>query len=74
MLKKFNLDKRLTAIGIVYFIVGVVFAVCYALFYHWGFLSFLSPGFFAVALTWPIQFPGFLWDFQLYGLTGKELI
>ena len=69
-----NWEKKLSSVGIVYFMIGILFALIYSLFYHWEFLSFFSPGFYAVVLTWPIQIPGFLLDLQTYGLTGKTLI
>ncbi len=72
-LKKLNPEKNLATVGIVYFIIGLFFAISYALFYHWSILSFFSPGFYAVILSWPIQIPGFISDFQVYGLAGKAL-
>jgi hypothetical protein len=69
-----NWEKKLSTVGIVYFIIGIVFAIAYALFYHWEFFSFFSPGFYAVVLTWPFQIPGFFIDFQTFGFAGKTLI
>jgi hypothetical protein len=68
-----QLERTLSVLAIIYFMIGVVFATCYALFYHWSFFSFLSPGFYAVLLSWPIQLPGLLTDFQLYGWAGKVI-
>jgi len=65
------LSKHVTTIAILYFMIGLVFAILYALFYHWGFLSFFSPGFYVVVITWPIQLPGFIADFSYYGFSGK---
>lgn len=67
------MEKKLTAFTIVYFLTGLVFAIAFALFYHWPWLSFFSPRFFSVVLTWPFQFLGFFYDFQYYGLQGKVL-
>jgi hypothetical protein len=67
------LEKKLSIVAIFYFTIGLFFAVCYALFYHWTLFSFFSPGFYMVILTWPIQIPGFLADFQQYGWAGKVL-
>ncbi len=65
------MEKKVTTVAVAYFIIGLFFAICYALFYHWGVLSLFSPGFYAVVLTWPIQLPGFIFDFQYYGFAGK---
>lgn len=67
------MEKKITVIAIIYFIIGLIFASIYALFYHWPILSFFSPGFFVVALSWPIQLPGFIIDLNYYGLSGKTL-
>lgn len=67
------MEKKLTIFAIIYFVIGIIFASLYALFYHWPPLSFFSPGFYVVALTWPIQLPGFISDFSYYGFTGKTL-
>lgn len=68
------MDKKIGTFVIIYFIIGIIFASIFAIFYHWPPLSFFSPGFFVVAFTWPIQLFGFISDFQIYGLTGKTLI
>jgi len=68
------MEKRLGTFVIIYFMVGLIFAAIYAVFYHWPPLSFFSPGFFSVVFTWPIQLPGFLVDFQIYGFPGKTLL
>lgn len=65
------MEKKITTLAIIYFIIGLIFAFGYAFFYHWPGLSFFSPGFYAVVLTWPIQVPGFIVDFQYYGWAGK---
>lgn len=66
-------EKFLTTIGIVYFIIGLLFAIVFAIYYKWEVGAFLSPGFYAVALTWPFQAIGFIQDFINYGLAGKPI-
>ncbi|MFH0937275.1 MAG: hypothetical protein V1808_03195 [Candidatus Daviesbacteria bacterium] len=68
------MEKRIATLAIIYFVIGIFFAIAFSLFYHWPRLSFFSPGFYVVVLTWPIQIPGFFFDFQIYGFTGKILI
>ncbi len=65
------MEKKLTTFAIFYFTIGLIFSVLYALFYHWPVLSFLSPGFYAVVLTWPYQAIGLIQDFSVYGFAGK---
>jgi len=67
-------EKKIINFVVIYFLLGLIFATIFAFFYHWPPLSFLSPGFYAVTLTWPIQLPGFVWDFQYYGFAGKTLL
>ncbi|EKD89790.1 MAG: hypothetical protein ACD_32C00147G0005 [uncultured bacterium] len=62
-----------SSIAIVYFMLGFIFAIAFALYYRWPFLSFLSPGFYSVILSWPIQSIGFVRDLLLYGLAGKPI-
>lgn len=66
-------EKLISSIAIVYFMIGFVFSVGFALYYHWPFLSFLSPGFYSVILTWPFQAIGFTRDLFIYGLAGKPI-
>ena len=66
-------EKLVSTIAIAYFMVGFVFAVGFAVYYHWPPLSFLSPGFYSVILTWPYQAIGFINDLTLYGLAGKPI-
>jgi hypothetical protein len=66
-----EIEKKLYILITLYFIIGLVFAFAYAIFYHWPALSFLSPGFWSVIFTWPFQAPGFFLDFQTYGFSGK---
>lgn len=67
------MEKKITIFAVIYFIIGLLFATTYAVFYHWPPLSFLSPGFYMVILTWPVQISGFIGDFQYYGFAGKTL-
>ncbi len=66
-------EKLISLIAALYFVVGLIFAICFALFYHWEALSFLSPGFYMVILTWPIQAIGFIPDFLRFGFSGKPI-
>ena len=68
-MKKF--EKVLATLAVIYFFTGLIFAVGFAIYYHWSYLSFLSPGFFTVLFTWPLQLPGMISDLQNYGLVGK---
>jgi hypothetical protein len=63
----------LSTIGIIYFMFGFIFAIAFAIYYRWPFLSFLSPGFYSVILTWPYQAIGFINDLMRYGLAGKPI-
>lgn len=65
--------KHLNTATIVYFVIGIVFALLYMSFYHWGLLSIFSPGFYAVVFTWPLQISGFVVDLGQYGFAGKTL-
>jgi len=66
-------DKLIANLAILYFIVGLIFATGYAAYYKWTALAFLSPGFYAVALSWPFQIPGFFHDLVNFGLAGKPI-
>jgi hypothetical protein len=66
-------EKIISTIAIIYFMLGFVFAALFALYYRWPYLSFLSPNFYSVILTWPFQFGGLLNDFIIYGLAGKPI-
>ena len=68
-----KVTKHLNTVAILYLVIGLIFTLVYMSFYHWGFLSIFSPGFYAVVFTWPIQIPGFLIDFGQYGFAGKTL-
>jgi hypothetical protein len=67
------MEKRIGQFFVIYFLVGVVFAICFALFYHWEWSGFFSPGFYVVIISWPYQAIGFSKDFLLYGLAGKPV-
>jgi len=66
-------EKILTNLAIIYFIFGLIFAILFAYYYKWEIFSFLSPGFYAVVITWPLQLPGLLMDFLTYGPSGKPI-
>lgn len=66
-------ERILSTIAIIYFIFGFIFAIAFAVYYRWPFLSFLSPGFYSVILTWPLQAIGFTRDLLTFGLTGKPI-
>lgn len=63
----------ISTIAIAYFMIGFVIAILFALYYRWPLLSFLSPGFYSVILTWPYQIIGFAADFWTYGFAGKPI-
>lgn len=69
-----KIQAMLSTAAILYFMFGFIFAITFALYYHWPFLSFLSPGFYAVIFTWPLQTGGFIQDLLIYGLSGKPLV
>ena len=66
-------EKLISTIAIIYFTIGFLFAILFAVYYRWSPLSFLSPGFYTVILTWPYQAIGFIKDFLSYGLAGKTI-
>ena len=66
-------EKIVTNIAIIYFMLGLIFATLFAIYYRWEVLSFLSPGFYAVVLSWPYQAIGLIRDLLYYGLTGKPI-
>lgn len=66
-------ERLITNLAIIYFLVGLIFATAFAIYYKWEILSFLSPGFYAVVLSWPLQVPGFISDLQTFGLAGKPI-
>lgn len=67
-------SKLISSIAIAYFMIGLVFAIAFAAYYHWPVISFLSPAFYVVILTWPIQSGGFVLDLLRYGIAGKPLV
>lgn len=66
-------EKIVSTLAVIYFMVGFVIAILFALYYKWSYLSFLSPGFYSVILSWPYQLIGFVRDFWNYGLAGKPI-
>ncbi|MEK7617160.1 MAG: hypothetical protein AAB414_03830 [Patescibacteria group bacterium] len=66
-------EKLISTIAIFYFITGFIIAILFALYYRWSYLSFLSPGFYSVILSWPFQLIGFVRDFLTYGFAGKPI-
>ena len=63
----------MSTIAIAYFMIGFVIAIAFALYYRWSYLSFLSPSFYSVILTWPYQAIGFTRDLLTFGLAGKPI-
>jgi len=70
---KMSREKIITNIAIFYFIFGLFFSIAFAIYYKWPYLSFLSPGFMVVLISWPLQLPGFVGDLLVYGLAGKPI-
>lgn len=68
-----NKEAFVSSIAIGYFMLGLLIAVSFAFYYRWPPLSFLSPGFYSVILTWPYQAIGFTKDLLTFGLAGKPL-
>lgn len=66
-------EHILSTIAAIYFTLGFIFAITFAAYYRWSPLSFLSPGFYSVILTWPYQAIGFTKDLLTYGLAGKPI-
>lgn len=69
--KKLPIEKILTNIVILYFAVGLIFAILFALYYKWEWYGYFSPGFFAVLISWPFQAWGFVNDLIYFGLSGR---
>lgn len=67
------MEKKIATIAVVYFVIGILFAIVFAIFYHWPILSLFSPKFYIVVFTWPFQIFGLIVDFQYYGFAGKIL-
>lgn len=66
-------EKIFSTIAIVYFMLGFIFSIAFAFYYRWSPLSFFSPGFYSVILSWPFQLLGFTRDLFTYGLAGKVI-
>ncbi|EKD85315.1 MAG: hypothetical protein ACD_38C00046G0002 [uncultured bacterium] len=69
--RQLPVEKLLTNLVMLYFSIGLIFAIVFALYYRWEWFGYFSPGFFAVLLTWPFQTIGFAGDLLYYGLAGK---
>jgi hypothetical protein len=69
--KQLPWEKLLTNLVIVYFGIGLIFAILFAIYYKWEWFGYFSPGFFAVLISWPFQAWGFINDLLYYGLAGK---
>lgn len=65
--------KWVGRIAAIYFILGLIFAFSFAIYYKWTPLSYFSPGFYAVILSWPYQAIGFVNDLTFYGFAGKPI-
>lgn len=66
-------DKIIGTFGIIYCIIGLIFATGFAIYYKWETLAFLSPGFYVVVLSWPLQVPGLVRDLLVFGFAGKPI-
>lgn len=67
------MEKKISYIAIVYFLIGLVFGFFYAWYYSWPVVGYFSPGFWMVIITWPFQTIGFIRDLTYYGLAGKPI-
>lgn len=67
------MEKKLSVIFTLYFLLGIIFAFAFAFYYKWPVLGYLSPGFYVVTFTWPYQAIGFVKDLLYYGLAGKPI-
>lgn len=67
------MSKKISVFFIIYFLLGILFAISFAIYYHWEILGYFSPGFYAVVFTWPYQAIGFVKDLMYYGLAGKPI-
>lgn len=67
------MEKKLSTVAVLYFVIGLIFAFIFAIYYRWSAFSYFSPGFFSVVLTWPYQAIGFTKDILYYGLAGKPV-
>jgi hypothetical protein len=72
-IKTLNYEKIISNLAIFYIIFGFIFALIYAVNYHWSFFTFMSPAFLNVMLLWPFQTPGFINDVLFYGFGGKPV-
>jgi hypothetical protein len=65
-----SVEAKLSTLGILYFIIGLIFAFAFALYYNWPVTGYFSPGFLMVVFTWPYQAIGFINHLLIYGLAG----
>ena len=68
-----SIEARLSTLGILYFVIGLIFAFAFAFYYRWPAVGYFSPGFYMVIFTWPFQVVGFVKDLLYYGLAGKPI-
>ncbi len=74
-----NWERWISLIAILYFMFGIVFAFMFAWYYRWPAAGYLSPGFWSVTISWPLQAfnpftgAGFIPDVLYYGWTGKPI-
>lgn len=67
------MEKKVSVCFVLYFILGLIFAFLFALYYRWPALGYFSPGFYMVIFSWPYQAIGFIKDLLYYGLAGKPI-
>lgn len=67
-------EAIISSIAIGYFMIGLIFALFFAYYYHWPALGYFSPGFYSVIVSWPYQALGLVTDILRYGLAGKPLL
>jgi len=72
-MKRLQIEKAVSIFFIIYFALGLIFAFAFALYYHWPPLSYFSPGFYMVIISWPYQAIGFAKDILYFGLAGKPV-
>lgn len=72
--KQLPIEKILTKLVMIYFAVGLIFAILFALYYRWEWFGYFSPGFFTVLISWPFQAWGFGKDLIYFGLAGKPTL
>lgn len=74
-----NWERWISLVAILYFMFGIVFAFVFAWYYRWPPAGYLSPGFWSVTISWPIQAlnpfngVGLIPDIMYFGLAGKPI-